>query len=80
MDRAEASLSDYLAPSAPETTLPLLVAAECERTFSSAGCMVSSKRSRLDASTIPVTQTVRSWLRAGLLDGYGGLLKEVGGC
>lgn len=54
--------------------------AECERSFSSAGCMVSAKRSRLDASTIAVTQTVRSWLRAGSLDEYDGLLKEVGGC
>ena len=53
-------------------------AAECERTFSSAGSMVSPKRSRLDASTIAVTQTVRSWLRAGLLEGYDGLLKEMG--
>ncbi|RYC80017.1 hypothetical protein BFJ63_vAg17098 [Fusarium oxysporum f. sp. narcissi] len=54
------------------------MASECERTFSSAGSMVSPKRSRLDASTIAVTQTVRSWLRAGLLEGYEGLLKEVG--
>ena len=56
----------------------LAMASECERTFSSAGSMVSPKRSRLDASTIAVTQTVRSWLRAGLLEGYEGLLKEVG--
>lgn len=55
------------------------MAAECERTFSSAGCMVSPKRTRLDASTIAVTQTVRSWIRAGLLEGYDGLLKEMGG-
>ncbi|WKT54006.1 HAT, C-terminal dimerization domain [Fusarium oxysporum f. sp. vasinfectum] len=54
------------------------MASECERTFSSAGSMVSPKRSHLDASTIAVTQTVRSWLRAGLLEGYEGLLKEVG--
>jgi hypothetical protein len=40
--------------------------------------MVSPKRSRLDASIIAITQTVRSWLRAGLLEGYEGLLKEVG--
>jgi hAT family C-terminal dimerisation region len=53
------------------------MAAECERTFSSAGSMVSPKRSRLDASTIAVTQTVRSWLRAGLLEGYNGLLTEL---
>jgi hypothetical protein len=54
------------------------MSAECERTFSSAGSMVSPKRSRLDASTIAVTQTVRSWFRAGLLDGYDGLLQELG--
>ncbi|GKT96936.1 hypothetical protein Ct61P_14786 [Colletotrichum tofieldiae] len=53
------------------------MAAECERTFSSAGSMVSHKRHRLDASTIAVTQTVRSWLRAGLLEGYDGMLKEI---
>ncbi|OBS16421.1 hypothetical protein FPOA_12141 [Fusarium poae] len=50
------------------------MASECERTFSSAGSMVSPKRSRLDASTIAVTQTVRSWLRAGLLEGYEGFV------
>jgi hypothetical protein len=54
------------------------MSAECERTFSSAGSMVSPKRSRLDANTIAVTQTVRSWLKAGLLQDYEGLLKEVG--
>ncbi|KAH6959814.1 hypothetical protein BKA56DRAFT_700456 [Ilyonectria sp. MPI-CAGE-AT-0026] len=50
-----------------------------EMTFSSAGSMVSPKRSRLDASTVAVTQAARSWLRAGLLEGYERLLKEVGG-
>ncbi|KAF5236482.1 hypothetical protein FANTH_11250 [Fusarium anthophilum] len=53
------------------------MAAECERAFFSAGSMVSSQRIRLDASTIAVTQTVRSWLKAGLLEGYDGLLKET---
>ena len=53
------------------------MAAECERTFSSAGCMVSPKRARLDASTLAVTQTVRSWMRGRLLEGYNGLLKEM---
>ncbi|KAG7425161.1 hypothetical protein Forpi1262_v013723 [Fusarium oxysporum f. sp. raphani] len=55
------------------------MAAECERAFSSAGSMVSPQRTRLDASTIAVTQTVRSWLKAGLLEGYDGLLKETSG-
>lgn len=53
--------------------------APSEMTFSSAGSVVSPKRSRLDASTIAVTQMARSWLRAGLLEGYERLLKEVGG-
>ena len=53
------------------------MAAECERTFSSAGTMVSPKRTCLDASTISVALTVRSWLKAGLLEGYDGLLKEM---
>jgi hypothetical protein len=39
--------------------------------------MVSPKRTRLDASTISVAQTVRPWLKAGLLEGYDGLLKEM---
>ncbi|KAJ0126735.1 Potassium transport protein [Fusarium oxysporum f. sp. albedinis] len=55
------------------------MAAECERAFSSAGSMVSPQRTRLDASTIAVTQTVRSWLKAGLLEGYDGLPKETSG-
>ncbi|KAF5236049.1 hypothetical protein FANTH_11424 [Fusarium anthophilum] len=54
------------------------MASERETTFSSAGSMFSPKRSLLDASTIAITQTVRSWLRAGLLQGYEGWLKEVG--
>lgn len=53
------------------------MASECEITFSSAGSMVSPKRSRLDASTVAITQTVRSWLRSGLLEGYDGLLKGM---
>ncbi|KAF5137685.1 putative AC transposase [Metarhizium anisopliae] len=55
------------------------MAAECERTFSSAGSMVSPRRTRLDSSTVSVAQTVRSWLKAGLLEGYDGLLKDMGG-
>ncbi|OBS16873.1 hypothetical protein FPOA_12520 [Fusarium poae] len=37
-----------------------LMAAECERVFSSCGNMVSAKRCRLQAETVAVTQTVRS--------------------
>jgi hypothetical protein len=53
------------------------MAAECERVFSSCGNMVSAKRCRLQAETIAITQTVKSWLRAGLLEDYDGLLKDL---
>lgn len=43
------------------------MSAECERLFSVAGQMVSRLRNRLDASTIGLCQTLRSWLRAGLI-------------
>lgn len=43
------------------------MSAECERLFSVAGQMVSPQRSRLEASTIGVTQTLRSWVRNGLI-------------
>ncbi|KAG5931001.1 hypothetical protein E4U60_006576 [Claviceps pazoutovae] len=40
--------------------------------------MVAPKRSRLDASTIAVTQTLRSWLKAGLVkDDHDGLLHKM---
>ncbi|KAK8913426.1 hypothetical protein VCV18_011432 [Metarhizium anisopliae] len=55
------------------------MAAECERTFSSAGSMVYPKRTRLDSSTVLVAQTVRSYLKAGLSEGYAGLLDMDGG-
>ncbi|KAJ0128648.1 Uncharacterized protein HZ326_28255 [Fusarium oxysporum f. sp. albedinis] len=55
------------------------MAAECERAYSSAGSMVSPQRTRLDASTIAVAQTVRSWLKVGFLEGYNGLLKDTSG-
>lgn len=53
------------------------MAAECERVFSSCGHMVSAKRCRLQAETVATAQTVRSWLLAGLLDDYDGLLKDL---
>lgn len=55
------------------------MAAECERAFFPAGSMVSPQQTRMDASTIAVTQAVRSWLKAGLLEGSDGLLKETNG-
>lgn len=53
------------------------MAAECERVFSSCGNMVSAKRCRLQAETIAITQTVKSWLSTGLLEDYDGLLKDL---
>lgn len=53
------------------------MAAECERVFSSCGNMVSAKRCRLQAETIAITQTVKSWLSAGLLEDYNGLLRDL---
>ncbi|OBS15938.1 hypothetical protein FPOA_27990 [Fusarium poae] len=44
------------------------MSAECERLFSVAGQMVSPLRTRLEASTIGMTQTLRSWVRNGLID------------
>lgn len=53
------------------------MAAECEGVFSSCGNMVSAKRCRLLAETITMTQTVKSWRSAELLEGYDGLLKKI---
>ena len=53
------------------------MAAECERVFSSCGNMVTAKRCRLQAETIAITQTVKSWLSTGLLEDYDGLLKDL---
>lgn len=57
------------------------MSAECERLFSVAGQMVSPLRTRLEASTIGVTQTVRSWVRSGLIEAADTLIdvsEEVG--
>lgn len=40
---------------------------EPERLFSVSGAMVAPKRTRLDASTIGVAMTLRSWFQAGLV-------------
>ena len=40
------------------------MSAECERLFSSGGLMVTPLRSQLEASTIGLAQTLRSWLKA----------------
>ena len=43
------------------------MSAECERLFSSGGLMVSPLRSQLEASTVDLVQTSRSWLKAGII-------------
>ena len=43
------------------------MSSEPERLFSVSGAMVAPKRTRLDASTIGVAMTLRSWFRAGLV-------------
>ncbi|KAG5954263.1 hypothetical protein E4U56_008039 [Claviceps arundinis] len=62
------------------------MSAECERTFSSAGAMVSPMRSRLESSTIAASQTLRSWYKAGLIEGselsdglFTGVVDELAG-
>ena len=55
------------------------MAAECERTFSAAGCMVTPRRTRLGTDVISAAQTIRSWVKAGLMDDYDGIaLRDVG--
>lgn len=43
------------------------MSAETERSFSSAGKMVSAVRSRLDRHTIGMAQSLRSWCREGII-------------
>ena len=52
------------------------MSAECERLFSTTGRMVTKSRNRLDASTIGLCQTLRSWLRAGLISSLDRILIE----
>lgn len=54
------------------------MSAECERLFSVAGQMVSPLRTRLEASTIGVTQTLRSWVRNGLINAVDTLIDVSG--
>jgi hypothetical protein len=44
------------------------MSAECERLFSESGLMVTPQRNRLEAHTVGMSQAVRSWLRAGVID------------
>ncbi|KAJ2971919.1 hypothetical protein NQ176_g7453 [Zarea fungicola] len=57
------------------STLPM--SADVERLFSTSGRMVRDDRANLDASTIGMTQTVRSWLRGGYIRSVEKLLEEV---
>ncbi|KAF6515108.1 hypothetical protein HZS61_005014 [Fusarium oxysporum f. sp. conglutinans] len=52
------------------------MSAECERLFSTTGRMVTKSRNRLDASTIGLCQTLRSWLRAGLIGSLDRILMD----
>ncbi|KAH7116357.1 hypothetical protein EDB81DRAFT_668666 [Dactylonectria macrodidyma] len=49
------------------------LAAECERTFSTAGSMVTIRRTRLRTDVISGAQTIRSWIKAGLMEDYDGI-------
>jgi hypothetical protein len=55
----------------------LPMSADVERLFSTAGRMVRDDRANLGASTIGMTQTVRSWLRGGYISSTEKLLEEV---
>jgi hypothetical protein len=57
-------------------TVPAM-SAECERLFSATGQMVSACRSRLDASIIGLTQSLRSWLKAGIITNLDPLLEGI---
>ncbi|KAM5529455.1 hAT family dimerization domain protein [Fusarium oxysporum f. sp. phaseoli] len=57
------------------------MSAECERLFGVAEQMVPPLRTRLEASTIGIAQTLRSWVRNGLVDAADSLTdvsEEVG--
>ncbi len=50
------------------------MAAECERTFSAAGNMVTIRRTRLATDLISAAQIMRLWLKAGFLNNYNGII------
>ena len=54
------------------------MSAECERLFAAAGRMVTPLRSPLDADIIGMCQVLRSWLRAGVIEGLDVMLLPVG--
>jgi hypothetical protein len=58
-------------------TVPAM-SAEVERLFSAVGLMIAPLRNRLDASTIGLIQTLRSWLKAGIIDSLDRMLLDDG--
>ncbi|KAI8417335.1 hypothetical protein FOFC_03648 [Fusarium oxysporum] len=54
------------------------MSAECERLSSIAGQMVSPLRTRLEASMVGITQTLRSWVRSGLIEAADALIDVPG--
>lgn len=54
------------------------MSAECKRLFSVTGQMVSPLRTRLEASTIGITQTLRSWVRNRLIEAVDALVDVLG--
>jgi hypothetical protein len=56
-------------------TVPAM-SSECERLFSATGLMVTPLRNRLDAGTIGLIQTLRSWLRAGIIEDADSILLD----
>ncbi|KAG7404258.1 hypothetical protein Forpe1208_v015706 [Fusarium oxysporum f. sp. rapae] len=56
-------------------TVPAM-SSECERLFSATGLMVTPLRNRLDAGTVGLIQTLRSWLRAGIIEDVGSILLD----
>jgi hypothetical protein len=66
---AQASRYPRLAAMALEVLTVPPMSADCERLFSEAGQMTNPQRNRLSAATINLFQTLRSWRRAGLVNG-----------
>ncbi|SCO88905.1 uncharacterized protein FRV6_13033 [Fusarium oxysporum] len=56
-------------------TVPAM-SSECERLFSTTGLMVTPLRNRLDAGRIGLIQTLRSWLRASIIEDVDSILLD----
>ncbi|CCE35278.1 uncharacterized protein CPUR_03266 [Claviceps purpurea 20.1] len=53
------------------------IASDCERSIPSTGSLASLHWAELDITTNAISRAVKSWDKAGLLEGYDGLLKEL---